>query len=160
MGANELEIVNIRLIKEPSLYSEELLTTPDAVLRLMAKELSTYDREVLCVLNMKTNNQVINMNVVSVGSLNAGLVTPREVFKSSILSNAASIIAIHNHPSSNTQPSREDFRVTERLAKCGDLLGIELLDHIIIAGETGKMYSFKQEGHLGKNGRVNSDPYR
>ncbi|MGF7002542.1 DNA repair protein RadC [Lachnospiraceae bacterium PFB1-21] len=157
MGANELEIVNIRLIKEPSLYSDELLTSPDAVLRLMSKELSTYDREVLCILNMKTNNQVINMNVVSVGSLNAGIVSPREVFKSSILSNAAAIIAIHNHPSSNTQPSRDDIKITERLSKCGDLLGIELLDHIIIAGETGKMYSFKKEGKLGKSGRINDE---
>ena len=86
---NELEVVNIRLVKEPSLYSEQTLDSPQAVVELMAKELSQYDREVFCILNMKNNGQVINMNLVSVGTINASLVIPREVFKSSILANAS-----------------------------------------------------------------------
>ena len=65
---NELEVVNIRLVKEPSLYSEQILDSPQAVVELMAKELSQYDREVFCILNMKNNGQVINMNLVSVGT--------------------------------------------------------------------------------------------
>ena len=89
---NELEVVNIRLVKEPSLYSEQTLDSPQAVVELMAKELSQYDREVFCILNMKNNGQVINMNLVSVGTINASLVIPREVFKSSILANASAII--------------------------------------------------------------------
>ena len=88
---NELEVVNIRLIKEPSLYSEQILDTPQAVVELMAQELSQYDREVFCILNMKNNGQVINMNMVSVGTINASLVIPREVFKSSILANASAM---------------------------------------------------------------------
>ena len=71
---NELEVVNIRLVKEPSLYSEQTLDSPQAVVELMAKELSQYDREVFCILNMKNNGQVINMNLVSVGTINASLV--------------------------------------------------------------------------------------
>ena len=67
------------------------------VVELMAKELSQYDREVFCILNMKNNGQVINMNLVSVGTINASLVIPREVFKSSILANASAIIGLHNH---------------------------------------------------------------
>ena len=67
---NELEVVNIRLVKEPSLYSEQTLDSPQAVVELMAKELSQYDREVFCILNMKNNGQVINMNLVSVGTIN------------------------------------------------------------------------------------------
>ena len=71
---NELEVVNIRLVKEPSLYSEQTLDSPQAVVELMAKELSQYDREVFCILNMKNNGQIINMNLVSVGTINASLV--------------------------------------------------------------------------------------
>ena len=78
--------------------------------------------------------------------LNASMVSPREVFKSSILSNACSFIAVHNHPSGSRSPSEEDRAVTEKLMDCGRLLDIPLLDHIIVAGETGELYSFRQEG--------------
>ena len=90
---SELQIVNIRLVREPSIYSEKQLDSPQAVLELMSKELAQYDREIFCILNMKSNGQVINMNMVSMGTLDAALVSPREVFKSSILSNASGIIA-------------------------------------------------------------------
>ena len=142
---NELDVVNIRLVKEPSLYSTKPLTSPEAVLELMAEELSSYDREVLCILNLKANNQVINMNIVSVGTINSALVNPREIFKSSILSNACAIIAIHNHPSGNIMPSREDVNISKRLKMSGAILGIDLLDHIIIGGTSGEMYSFKSK---------------
>ena len=141
---NELEVVNIRLVREPSLYSEQILDSPQAVVELMAKELSQYDREVFCILNMKNNGQVINMNLVSVGTINASLVIPREVFKSSILANASAIIGLHNHPSGNVKPSKEDMIVTRKLQKCGQLLGIELLDHIIVGGTNGKMLTIKR----------------
>ena len=149
-----LEVVNIRLVKEPSLYSEQTLDSPQAVVELMAKELSQYDREVFCILNMKNNGQVINMNLVSVGTINASLVIPREVFKSSILANASAIIGLHNHPSGNVKPSKEDMIVTRKLQKCGQLLGIELLDHIIVGGTNGKMLSFREEKMLNVTGRM------
>lgn len=142
---NELEVVNIRLVKEPFIYSDKILDSPQAVVKLMEKELAQYDREAFCILNMKTDGQVINMNIVSVGTVNSSLVNPREVFKSSILSNASGIIAIHKHPSGNIKPSREDRNITKRLKECGELMGIELLDHIIIGGTNGKMFSFKSE---------------
>lgn len=145
---SELQIVNIRLVREPSIYSEKQLDSPQAVLELISKELAQYDREIFCILNMKSNGQVINMNMVSMGTLDAALVSPREVFKSSILSNASSIIAVHNHPSGNIKPSKEDVLLTKRLRKCGSLMGIELLDHVIIGGTTGEMLSFKEKGML------------
>ena len=145
---NELEVVNIRLVKEPSLYSEKILDSPQAVVELMAKELAQYDREVFCVLNMKSNGQIINMNMVSVGSINASLVIPREVFKSSILVNASAIIGLHNHPSGNVNPSKEYMLVTKKLQRCGQLLGIELLDHIIVGGTNEKMFSFREKKML------------
>ena len=143
---NELKVVNIRLVKEPSLYSTEKIATPDDVLKVIAKELATYDREVFAILNLKSNGQVINLNICSVGTLNASMISPREVFKSSILSNAAAFIAIHNHPSGSPQPSEEDRTVTKRLAECGKMMDIRMLDHIIVAGESGQMMSFKQDG--------------
>ena len=142
---NELEVVSVRLIKEYSLYSEKELTSPRAVAELMTSELAQYDREVLCILNMNTKNQVINMSIVSMGTLDASIVSPREVFKCSILSNAASIIALHNHPSGSVEPSTEDVKMTKKLVTCGELLDIPLLDHIIVGGMTGKTYSFRSE---------------
>ncbi len=152
---NELEVVNIRLVREPSLYSEQILDSPQAVVELMAKELSQYDREVFCILNMKNNGQVINMNLVSVGTINASLVIPREVFKSSILANASAIIGLHNHPSGNVKPSKEDMIVTRKLQKCGQLLGIELLDHIIVGGTNGKMLSLPRRKDVECDRKVN-----
>ena len=144
----KIEVVNIRMVKEPSIYSTEKIRTPDDVLRVIANELATYDREVFAVLNLKTNGQPINLNICSVGTLDASVVSPREVFKSCILSNSAAFIAIHNHPSGSITPSQEDKDVTKRLLSCSELLGVKMLDHIIIGGETGDMYSFKSDGLL------------
>ena len=145
---NEIQVVNIRMVKEPSLYSTEKITSPEDVKKVIAKELATYDREVFAVLNLKTNGQPINLNICSVGTLDASVVSPREVFKSTILSNSAAFIAIHNHPSGSISPSQEDKDVTRRLLACSELLGVRMLDHIIVAGETGDIYSFKSEGLL------------
>ena len=144
--ANELKVVNVRLVKEPSLYSAEPISSPDDVLKIVAKEMATYDREVFAILNLKTNGQIINLNICSVGTLNASMVSPREVFKSSILSNAGAFIAIHNHPSGSLVPSNDDKETTKRLQECGDLLDIRMLDHIIVAAESGDTFSFRENG--------------
>jgi len=145
---NELEVVNIRLVKEPSLYSEKKVLTPSDAISVVAEELRQYDREVLCLLNLQTDGKVINMNIASIGTINSTIVSAREIFKSSILSNACKIIILHNHPSGNTTPSKEDLVVTEKLVRCGDLLDIPVLDHIIIGGSTGKTYSMLQSGKM------------
>ena len=152
---NELKVVNIRLVKEPSIYSADPINTPDDVLKVISKELSSYDREVFAILNLKSNGQVINLNICSVGTLNASMISPREVFKSSILSNAAAFIAIHNHPSGSPSPSEEDRTVTKRLAECGKMMDIKMLDHIIVAGGTAQMMSFKQDGLMPQLDRDN-----
>ncbi|MFM9280943.1 JAB domain-containing protein [Paenibacillus jiagnxiensis] len=94
------------------------------------------DREVFGAVWLNTKNEPVGLEIVSVGSLNAGIVHPRETFKSGILHNAASLIVFHNHPSGNTTPSNEDVQVTKRLAEAGNILGVDLLDHIIL-GEYG-----------------------
>jgi DNA repair proteins len=146
-----LEVVHIRLVKERTLFSEEKINTPDMAIQLMAEELSLYDREVMCVLNLQTDNRPINMNIVSMGTINATIVDAREVFKSSILSNAKSIMLLHNHPSGKVEPTKEDLMVTRKMQAVGELLGIEVLDHIIIGGRTAEQYSFRSEGLLDEN---------
>ena len=91
----KINVVNIRMVKEPSLYSTEKIKTPEDVLNVIAKELATYDREVFAVLNLKSNGQPINLNICSIGTLDTSMVSPREVFKSCILSNSAAFIAVH-----------------------------------------------------------------
>ena len=143
---NEIRVVNIRMVREPSLYSETPVTTPQEVMKVIAKEFATYDREVFGILNLKNNGQVINMNICNVGTLNASLVSARETMKSAILSNSIAFIVFHVHPSGNTEPSEEDKATTEKLAKAGEILDIRMIDHIIIAGGTGEMYSFREHG--------------
>lgn len=91
----KIEVVNIRMVKEPSLYSAEKIKSPEDALKVIADELATYDREVFAILNLKSNGQPINLNICSVGTLDSSMVSPREVFKSTILSNSAAFIAIH-----------------------------------------------------------------
>ena len=83
------------MVREPSLYSAERIRCPEDAIRVIADELATYDREVFAVLNLKTNGQPINLNICSVGTLDSSVVSPREIFKSCILSNSAAFVAIH-----------------------------------------------------------------
>lgn len=133
------------------MYSKKAISTPEDVIEVIGEELQKYDRELFCILNLRTKNQVINMNIVSMGSLNAVFVEPREVYKSAILANAAGVLLIHNHPSGDPSPSREDINITKRLEECGALLGIPVVDHIIFGID--KMYSFK------RNSRINYKNY-
>ena len=154
---NEIKVVNVRLVKEPSLYSTKEVTSPEAVMEVVASELKNYDREVFAILNLKTNGKPINLHICSVGTLDAAMINPREAFKAIILSNAAAFICIHNHPSGNCEPSQADIAVTERMVRCGELMGIKMLDHIIIAAETGEQASFLRKGLL--DGMRSRDDY-
>lgn len=145
---NELKVVKVCLASEPSLYANRAIHSAEDAVQLIAKELAKYDREVFCVLNLKASGEIINMNIVSVGTLDAALISCREVFKASILSNSNSIIAVHNHPSANCKPSSNDISVTKKLFDAGELLDIHLLDHIIIAGETGHYYSMNDNNMI------------
>ncbi|MBU5213574.1 DNA repair protein RadC [Bacillus oleronius] len=95
---------------------------------------------------LSTKNQVIHQQTIFIGSLNASIVHPREVFKEAFRRSAASIICIHNHPSGDPGPSREDIEVTKRLVECGKIIGIEILDHLIIGDK--KFVSLKEKGYL------------
>ena len=96
------------------------------------KNMCDETKEHFVTLHLDSKNRLACMDVVSTGSLNASIVHPREVFKTALLSNAAALILIHNHPSGDPTPSREDLELTGRLKEAGELLGLRVLDHIII----------------------------
>ena len=139
----KLDQVGIRMVKEPPLYSAEPVNSPQAAVRVMSETLKGYDREVLAVVNLRNDLKPINMNIVSIGTLNQSLAHPREILKSIILSNAGSVMLFHNHPSGNLTPSPEDISLTDRMAKICELLGTPIVDHIII-GNDDRYYSFQE----------------
>ena len=100
---------------------------------LVKKELVSSDREIILSIMLTVKNDLIGVETVSIGSVTASTTTPRDVFKSAILANAVSIILCHNHPSGDLTPSGEDIRITKQLIEAGELLGINVLDHLIVS---------------------------
>ncbi|SCZ77213.1 RadC family protein [Acidaminobacter hydrogenoformans] len=115
---------------------------PAEIAEIMIVEMRHLVKEVFKVVLLDTKNQIISIEDISVGSLNASIVHPREVFQPAIRRSANAVVLIHNHPSGHPEPSTEDKRVTERLVEAGQLMGIQVLDHIVI-GDL-KYYSFKE----------------
>lgn len=147
-ASKRVNIVSLRMVKEGSiLYEVRRISSPTEAAGLGRKFLEETDREQVIVCCLDTKNQPVSMNIVSIGTINSSLVHPREVFKTAILSNAASIILFHNHPSGDPEPSTEDTTITRRIKEAGTLMGIELLDHVIIGSE-GRFYSMKEQGIL------------
>ena len=135
-SAKRINVISLKIVKEGSiLYDVRRLSTPSEAAGLGKRFLEDLDREQVIVCCLDNKNQPVSINVVSVGILNSSLVHPREVFKTAILSNAASIILFHNHPSGDPEPSQEDINITSRIRDSGNIVGIELLDHIIIGSE-------------------------
>lgn len=139
-----LKEVRVYLEQGRTLYSKDRLDNAMSAAAIMQREMSRYDREVVCIVNMNTALQPINFNVVSMGTLSCSLVDIPNVLKASILSNAASFMVFHNHPSGNTAPSEEDLEITKRLILAGHLIGIPCIDHVIIAGNGKEIHSMRE----------------
>ncbi|WP_338658717.1 RadC family protein [Paraclostridium sordellii] len=118
------------------------VTNPWDIYKYYMESLRYLNKEIFKIILLNTKNEIICDIDVSVGTLNMSLVHPREVFREAIKRNSNNIILMHNHPSGNIEPSNEDKKVTLRLIKCGELIGIEVIDHIIIGD--GLYYSFKE----------------
>ena len=145
--AKRINIVSIKMVKESSfLYQTRTVSSPNDAYEMIREQLKDLDREQFIIACLNTKNEPTNISVVSVGTLNKAIVHPREVFKTAILSNAASIMAFHNHPSGETTPSQQDIQLTNRLYEAGELLGIKLLDHLVIGD--GTFTSLKEKGYL------------
>jgi DNA repair protein RadC len=105
------------------------------VYELVKDELISSDRELFLSVMLTARNHLIGVETVSIGSVNAAMLSPREVFKGALLANAVSIILCHNHPSGDLSPSEEDIKITKRLIEVGELLGVKVLDHLIVSDQ-------------------------
>jgi DNA repair protein RadC len=123
-----------------------IIRSPDDGAKYVMDEMRFLSQEHFVCIYLNTKNQVLHKKTVFIGSLNASIVHPREVFKEAMRRSAASIICFHNHPSGDPNPSREDIEVTQRLTECGKIIGIDLLDHIIIGDQ--KFVSLKEKGYV------------
>lgn len=120
----------------PESQEKVIVSRPEDVVKLVRGHLIGREKEHFLVVPLNRRNMVLGQGqIISIGTLDSSLVDPREVFRQAILKNAASIIIAHNHPSGNTEPSKEDIDITRRLLKAGENLGIEILDHIIVSDE-------------------------
>ncbi|MFO7887806.1 MAG: DNA repair protein RadC [Eubacteriales bacterium] len=119
------------------------ITSPQDVAALVMEDMRYYKKEYFKIILLDTKNKVIDIITISIGSLNSSIVHPREVFLEAVKKSSASIVLLHNHPSGEVKPSREDINITQRLIKAGEIMGIKVLDHIIIGD--GKYLSFKEE---------------
>lgn len=137
-----LKLVGIRMVREKTLYSPEPILSPAYAVDVIRDFIRDFDREAMGIIAVSAQGDVLNASLVSVGSLDCSVVSPREIFKTAILSNAARIIMFHNHPSGNPMPSPEDREVTARIRQAGELMGIKLDDHIIYGD--GLYYSFME----------------
>ena len=139
-------IYSLRVVRESSQKAEvRKIRSPRDAANIFREYVGHADREHFVLMLLDTKNQVVGLHTVSIGDLSSSIVHPREVFKIAVLTGAASMIVAHNHPSGDTTPSPEDIAVTKRLNEAGELLGIEILDHVIIGGEIA-FVSMKEKG--------------
>ncbi|WP_305852318.1 DNA repair protein RadC [Virgibacillus sp. MSJ-26] len=139
----------IELGKRMNEYKPEeryVIRSPEDGADYVMEEMRSLNQEHFVTLFLNTKNQIIHRQTIFIGSLNASIVHPREVFREAVKRSAASIIVAHNHPSGDPTPSQEDIHVTRRLVESGKMIGIELLDHLIIGNR--KFVSLKEKGYL------------
>jgi DNA repair protein RadC len=137
----------VSLVREPgvTLAGRPVLRTPAEAAPLFAQYIGDQDREVFVIAMLTVRHRLLAFHKVSVGCLTSSLVHPREVMKPAILAGSAALLLAHNHPSGDPEPSAEDVALTRRLAAAGQLLGIEVLDHMIL-GEAGRFVSLRERG--------------
>lgn len=137
-----LKVVRYGRVAEPAVrYS-----SPALIHNLLGKQIARYDREHFIVLHLNGKKNLLAKETISIGSLSSAVIHPREVFKGAVLNGSAAVILVHNHPAGDPNPSQEDIGVTERLSLAAEILGINILDHVII-GDAG-YYSFFEGGKL------------
>jgi len=141
-GIKLFRAISERLAKE-QIPEKITLDSSKAVADFLQKSIGFKKKEYFVMLSMDARNNLIKISNISVGSLNASIVHPREVFKEAIDSRAASIIIAHNHPSGDAEPSEDDLTITKRITEAGKIMGIEVLDHIIVT--KNKIFSFKEK---------------
>ncbi|MCD9022004.1 JAB domain-containing protein [Cohnella silvisoli] len=141
-----VDIVQLRIVRENSLWATYKVESPEDAHHVFRQFIGTErDRELCVLLCLDTKNRPTTIHVISIGTLDSVLIHPREVFKTAIIANAASIICAHWHPSGDPEPSTEDVKITYRLIQTGAIVGITLLDHLIMGSDNGYI-SLKESG--------------
>ena len=125
-----------RILSQSKWHSEKKITSPQDVADIFIPLLRDELKEKFILVCLNSANKIIKYEIISVGNLNSSVVHPREIFKSAIENSSASVILLHNHPSGNPEPSREDISITKKIVEAGKLLDIPVFDHLIIAGNT------------------------
>lgn len=142
----ELPEVCIKLAEGSSyLTSKEFISSPKSAVRVVSEHFRDMEREYVCMVSLTSGGKPINYNIVSIGGVNAAHIAVGNIFKVALLSNAARIILLHNHPGGDPTPSKEDKRMTWNIEDAGNLLGIPLVDHIIMTPDGG-CYSMHEHG--------------
>ena len=134
-----INFYKLKMVKEDSeLYEVPVIKSPTEVYQAAKQLLALHEEpeEHFCIFCLNTKNKIVGVHTISIGSLNTSIVHPREVFKAAMLNNASGIICLHNHPSGDPEPSREDIESTRRLVKAGEIMGIKVLDHVIIGEQS------------------------
>lgn len=140
---NYYALVEVSIKKKKRIAPFDLtIASPQDAGKLFSKLIAFRDREVLAVIGLDTKSQVTYFEIAHIGTLSQSHIHPREIFKSSILTNSAAIIMAHNHPSGDVSPSDADRIATNKMISAGDMIGIQVIDHIIIAED--KYYSIKE----------------
>ena len=146
----KIDIVKIQMVRDGTLeYGKKAIKGPQDLAEIGQKLIQNADREMFLMVSLNTRNHINCIHLVGIGTVNACLVSPREVLKAVILSSGTSFACIHNHPSGDPDPSDDDIRITNRLVECGRLFGIGLIDHVIISDD-GKYESFMEKGLISK----------
>ena len=135
-----------RIWKSAKVTSELICRNPTVIAEYFMEEMRHKEQEFLKMLILNTKNILMKDVDISKGTVNASLATPREIYIEALKYRGSSVILLHNHPSGDPSPSREDIKVTERLKEAGKLVGIDLLDHIIVGD--GKFTSLKEKGYV------------
>ncbi len=145
---SSINIYKLKMIKEDTVEYSTTIKSPCDIARLAREVLEMHEmaEENFIILCLNTKNKIAGVHTVSIGSLNASIVHPREVFKAALLNNASGIICLHNHPSGDPAPSREDIEITHRLVNAGNILGVNVLDHVVIGD--GRYISLKEQGMM------------
>ena len=137
-----------RKVYSPDKNKRIIVRSPKDVYDLVRADMEFLQVEHFDVIGLSTKNHVIFKENISIGSLNASIVHPREAFKGLIRRSCAACILVHNHPSSDASPSEEDILLTKKLVECGKLIGIEVLDHIIVGADGGGYTSLKEQSRM------------
>ena len=138
----------VRKVNTPDASKRIIIRSPKDVYELVRADMEFLEVEHFDVIGLSTKNHVIFKENISIGSLNASIVHPREAVKGLIRRSCAACILVHNHPSSDPSPSNEDILLTKKLVECGSIIGIEVLDHVIVGGAGGGYVSLKEQGRM------------